>query len=64
MKKKNRRKGRIILDAVVAVFTIALFFACKFLWECEWDYRMTIFGIVVVFCGTVLLEMQDRRIDK
>ncbi len=59
-----KRRRRMILDAVIAVVTIAIFFICKRLWLCDYDMSMSVFGVIVVIAGTIMLEIQNRKIDK
>lgn len=64
MNKQKRHKFRMLFDATVGVITLILFAVCHFFWECKLDLEVTIFGIVVVVFGTIMLEIQDNKIDK
>lgn len=59
-----KKHWRMVLDIVVAIVTIVIFFVCKKLWLCDYDMSMTVFGVVVVLAGTIMLEIQNRKIDK
>ena len=62
----NRKKFnvRLLLDVLAGIITIVVFFVVRFFWICDMDFKVTVLGVVVVLLGTVMLVIQDIRIDK
>lgn len=55
------KKGKMILDMCVGVVALAVLLAISFFWECSLDYRVTIFGVVLVVFSTIMLVIQDNN---
>lgn len=55
------KKGKMILDICVGVVALAVLLAISFFWECSLDYRVTIFGVVLVVFSTIMLVIQDNN---
>lgn len=61
-KKTNNKKN--ILDWVVAGVMIVALIVCYFFWGCSMDLWVSLLSLVLVVAGTVLLQMQHKKIDK
>lgn len=55
------KKGKMILDICMGVVALAVLLAISFFWECSLDYRVTIFGVVLVVFSTIMLVIQDNN---
>ncbi len=62
----NRKKFnvRLLLDVLAGIITIVVFFVVRYFWICDMDFKVTALGVVVVLLGTVMLVVQDLRINK
>lgn len=58
------KKGKIVLDILAGVIAIAILLIISFFWECSLDYRVTVFGVVIIVFSTVMLVIQDYYIKK
>lgn len=58
------KKGKIILDICVGVVALAVLLFISFFWECSLDFRVTIFGVVIVVFSTVMLVIQNKNLKE
>lgn len=60
--KGNNRK--VIFDWVVGGVAALALVIIYFFWKCNMDLWVTILGAVVIIAGTVLLQMQNKKINE
>lgn len=61
---KKNNKTKTILDWVVTGLMLIALVVIYFFWGCKMDLWVTILAAVIVIAGTVLLQMQNRKIKK
>lgn len=61
---KKNNKTKTILDWVVTGLMLIALVVIYFFWGCKMDLWVTILAAVIVIAGTVLLQMQNRKIRK
>lgn len=55
-------KTKTILDWVVCAVAVAVLVACAFFWNCGIDIWVTVLAAVIIAAGTVLVQMQNKKI--
>lgn len=60
-KKTTNKKA--ILDWIVAGIVIVALVVCFFFWGCDMDLWVSILCIVLVAAGSILLQMQNKKIS-
>lgn len=61
MEKQTNRKA--ILDWVVSGVALAVLIVCFFFANCKIDVPVFIVSAVIIVAGTVLLQMQNKKIN-
>lgn len=64
--EENRKnnKTKTILDWVVTGLMLIALVVIYFFWGCKMDLWVTILAAVIVIAGTVLLQMQNKKIKE
>lgn len=61
---KKNNKTKTILDWVVTGLMLIALVVIYFFWGCKMDLWVTILAAVIVIAGTVLLQMQNKKIKE
>jgi len=61
-KKTVNKKS--ILDWVVCGIMVITLVTCFFFWGCDMDLWVSLISIILVVAGTVLLQMQNKKIKE
>lgn len=55
-------KTKTILDWAVCGVAVAVLVACGFFWGCSIDLWVTVLAGVIIVAGTVLVQLQNKKI--
>lgn len=61
---ENKKNNKAILDWIITAIVLVVFVVCYFFWGCNMDLWITIVGAVILVAGTVLVQLQNKKIKK